>query len=527
MQARFNHQVELFHKTKDLPFFQTEWEVRVGKTIPAIDTVIHNYEQGAIDAALIVAPNTVDLNWSRINLIEYVDEMKLGNLVDLNKNSLKVMQDSKIFEWSKSSSKTFKNECSDLLTHPGLIWFCVNLEGIADRQTKLGKISYSRMQEYIEVFLAKRKVFLICDEAHKFAKPDSKCTAAMIRLSKETILRRNLTGTPITDKPLDVWSEYQILSPSIIHDEFGSPMRWTTFKSTFAHWKHPGWGVKSPYARVLDIEQGERGYKNLDKLYALIDPHRSRLTQKELYAMDPVAFSYFKEPVFERRMFEMSDKQQKVYDKLRDDFIVQLDSGETITAEQAMTNMLRLQQVSRGYVGGVETGEVVDLGGPYPAIELLLSYLEQIDGQVIVWCNFTADIELILRVLKEEGIKCLRYDGKVSTEERVEARKLMWEDPSYRVIVGNPSAGGLGVDMAFAATMLNYSFNFRMDIRKQAIGRFQGPKQKSPILLHVDFVAAGTNDYRCLQALDGKENLSDILTGDRARLKKFLMGERS
>ena len=525
MLVRFLHQADIFHKTKDLEFYAYELEVRCGKSLIAVDTVIHNYEQGRIDAALIVAPNTVDLNWSRIGLPEYVDEMRQGNLVDLNKNSLKVMAESRIFEWSKSKSKTFSQECADLLTHPGLIWFCVNLEGIADRVNSKGRTCYSRMQEYIELFIARRKVFLICDEAHKFAKPDSKCTAAMIRLAQDTKMRRNLTGTPITDKPLDVWSEYNILSPSIIHNELGEPMRWTTFKSTFAYWKHP-WGAKSPYARVLDPEQGDKGYKNLDKLYALIDPYRSRLTQKELYAMDPVAFSYFKEPVFERRIFEMSDKQQKVYDKLRDDFIVQLDSGETITAEQAMTNMLRLQQVSRGYVGGADSGEVVDLGAPYPSIELLLDYIEQIEGQIIVWCNFTADIELILRVLKENGIKALRYDGKVTPEERTTARQLMWEDPSIQVVVGNPAAGGLGVDMAFAATMLNYSFNFRMDIRKQAIGRFQGPKQKSPILLHVDFVAAGTNDYRCLQALDGKEDLASILTGDKKRLKAFLMGEK-
>lgn len=526
MKQRFPHQVEVFQKTKDRYFFALEWEVRIGKTIPTIDTAIHNYEQGRINALLVVAPNTVELNWSRINLIEYVEEMKAGNLVDLNKNSLQVMADSRIQEWSKSTSKAFQKELEDNLAHKGLVWLCVNLEGIADRKNKHGAVVYSRMQEYIEKFLARRKVMLICDEAHKFANPESACTTAMLRLSKDTILRRNLTGTPITDNPLNVWSEYGILSPTIIHNELGDPMRYTTFKAHFAYWKHPGFGVASPYARVIDREQGDNGYKNLEELYTLIDPHRSRLTQKELHAMDPVMFGYFKEPIHEKRIFKMSEHQQKVYDQLRDEMIAQLDSGETITAEQALTNMLRLQQISRGYVGGVEQGKVVDLGKPYPSVDALIDIIEQVQGKVIIWCNFTADVDLILKRLAENGINALRYDGQVSTEDRVKALQSMWADDFYKVIVGTPAAGGIGVDMSFAATMIFYSFNYRMDVRLQAIGRFQGPKQVAPILLHVDLVCADTNDQRCLDAVAGKENLAGILTGDKERFKAFLMGKK-
>jgi hypothetical protein len=524
MKARFPHQKEWFEKTKDRPFFAFEWEVRGGKSIPAIDTAVYNFEQGRIDAVLLVCPNMVDLNWSRINLFEYLLEMKAGHLEDLNKNSIKVMEESKILEWNRSESKATKQSREDILSHPGLIWFCVNLEGIADRMNSKGRVVSSRMQEYIEVFLKRRKVMLVLDESHKFKSPTSACTKAMIRLAPDTIMRRNLTGTPSGGSPFDLWSQYHIGDMFIIHNELGQPMIWTDFKNTFAIWKR-----EYAYGRsfnVIDTSQGDAGYHNLDKLYAMIDPHRSRITQKELKEMYPATFGFFKEPVEEKRVFEMAPHQWKVYCEIRDEMIAQLDSGETITAEQKMTNMLRLQQISRGYVGGVTPGQVIDLGPPYPSIDALLGDIEQVEGKIIVWCNFTPDVELILRSLYKEKIRAVRYDGLVSKEDRLKNMQQMWEDPTLRVMVGNPAAGAIGSDFAFAATMINYSFDYDLIKRAQAIGRFQGPKQTAAALLLVDFVAANTNDIVCLSRLESKMEINDILTGDSERFKKFLLGER-
>lgn len=523
--TRFPHQEEVFQKSKNMPAFALEMEVRCGKTLPTIDTFIHQYEQGVIDAVWIVAPNGVDLAWARINLFEYIESMTAGTLKDLNKDSLKVLKEAIVYEWSNSTSKIELEKQEEFLSHKGLKIFCSNNEGIADRLNKYGAIVSSKQQVFVEKFLDLFKVFIVDDEAHCFKDPGSKRTKAMIRLSKKKKAIRNLTGTPVTKSPFDTYSQYHIMDPLIIKNYLGQPMKWSAFKQRFGYWKKQYLATHS--FQALDTEQGDGGYKDLDHLYSMIDPYRYRVTQKELKAKYPDLFPFFTEPVIEKRMYEMPKHHQRVYDELRDELITLLDSGQTLTADQRLVNMVRLQQISRGYAGGVNEDKTVqDLGGPYPAIKALLDVIEQVEGKVIVWCLYTADVELILKSLADVKIKAVRYDGQVSKEDREIAKKQMWEDKDSRVIVGTAAAGGVGVDLAFANCTIFYSFGYRLEHWEQAVGRFQGPKQKSDILLLVEIVCAGTNDLICLDNLANKRNLSDIITGDSKRFKDFLMGKR-
>lgn len=517
MKPRFPHQSEIFEKTKDTHAFALEWEVRVGKTVPTIDTAIHLYERGEIDSAVIIAPNGVKLAWSRENIYEYRKELEDGR-PDLNKNSKEVIDKSLIFEFQKSQSKIALQACEDAINWPGMVWFCINNEGIADRLNKDGVIVSSKVQAYLELFLSKRKAMLICDESHEFKHIESKRTKAMVRLSKLfTPYHRNLTGTPLS-KPFDLWSQYHILDPMIIKTYADTPMKWPAFKQRFGIWKKTYVATHSFMA--LDTEQGDKGYKDLDHLYSLIDPYRSRLTKKE-------AFKDYKEPIYEKRLYEMPDSHRKVYNEMRDELITRLDSGEEISAPNKLVQMMRLKQISRGYIGGVEKGQVVPLGEPYPSIESLLKLLEELeeDEKIIIWCTMTPQVDLIIKSLTEKMIPCERYDGKVANEQRQVVLVRMREDPAVRIIVGTPAAGGVGVDMSFASTMIFYDFNYYYEERVQAIGRFEGPKQKFATL-HLDLVCADTNDSLCLDALATKEGLADLLTGDSARFKKFLMGER-
>ena len=72
-------------------------------------------------------------------------------------------------------------------------------------------------------------------------------------------------------------------------------------------------------------------------------------------------------------------------------------------------------------------------------MEALLETLEEInleEKQVIVWCARTTFLKDIVAKLTEQGISCVRYDGKISDEEKDKAKKD-FESGIARVFVAN------------------------------------------------------------------------------------------
>ncbi len=509
---RFKHQLEIFDRTKDLPAYCLAWKMRVGKTLPMIDTAVYLYEQGSIDGVLLIAPNGVHFNWSRKAIPEVVTELEndfeeevdrfpdLGAAVgDRPKHLISE------FSSSKSHTKTWQKEFEQALSFKGLLWFCFNVDAVYQKKG---------VNKFIEKFMAVRRFLLVVDESHKCKDPSKNRTKGVLDISadKHCLYRRILTGTPVSQGPFDLWSQYAILDMNIIKE------RYPAFKNRYGIFK-TGYAAGGRPFKQLDTEKGS--YKNLDQLTAILAPYTSRLTYAEV--AKNISDKVHHEPIMEKRFFELSDTQRKVYDQLREELLVQLDSGEIVTAQMAMTCLIRLQQISRGFVGGLEgedTSVIKDLGDPYPALDALDDIVEQAEGKVIVWCHFKSDVDLVMKRHPE----FVRYDGQTKTEDRFLALEAMRNDPKCKGLVGTPACGGVGIDIASADTMIFYSHGYSYPEREQAIARMLGPNQKSENTLVVDLVGADTTDENCLAILEKKDSLAQILTGDRERLKLFLKG---
>ena len=475
---RFKHQKETFEATRDLPAFAWLWMMRCGKSFPAADTAIYLYEQKKIDAVIIVAPNGVHLNWARNVIPSIYAELKTEGKD----------QDDFLLEWNSSKSKTrkFQEQLQKAFDHQGLLWFCCNVEAVWT----------NALDSYLTRLVLKRRCLLIVDEAHKCKTPSSQCTKAVIRLSKACPYRRILTGTPATQGPFDLWSQFHILDPMILGPRF------VPFKQTYGVFKRMRFGSGPVFDQLVE-------YKNLDKLYEIIKPYSSRLTQAEVFENLP-------ELVHETRYFELSPQHRRVYNELKNELMATLESGEVLTAPEAIVQLIRLQQISRGFTGGIDDPNTTSLGKPYNSLTALEDIVEQVEGKIIVWCKFRADVELIHTTFAEKFL-CVRYDGALNHEQRAESLKRFTTDPKVKMIVGTPAAGGIGVDMSAADTMIFYSHDYNLGNRLQAIARMQGPNQKSKSLLLIDLVAVDTTDEDCLAILDKKQDLAKILTGDKLR----------
>lgn len=471
----FQHQDEALHLSYDKEAFALFMEQGTGKTKVIIDNVCWLYEMGLVSCLIIVAPNGVHRNW-------ITDEFP------------KHCWDSIIYEpfiWraGRSGNKNFQRSFSNLVTttrDEALVVFAINIDSVI---TKTGRAA-------IKTLLQKHDCMLVVDESTDIKNPGAKRTKAMRTLGKVADWRRILTGTPTAERPLDIYGQFAFLEPRIFGNSYYS------FKGEYGIWEEQ-WVAGRPRPFKVCV-----GYKKLERLQAKIAPVSFRVTKEEALDLPPKLYS--------KRYFQLSRNQLVLYNSLRDNFIAEFETGEQITAAMALTRLLRMQQISCGYVPVDLTEEGKDpmrfISGPNPRFDVLRATLQETTGSVIIWSRFRPDIDLIMAAYPDEAV---RYDGSVKDEERGE-NVNQFQDGDKRIFVGNPKAGGRGLTLHAATTVIYYSNYFGLETRIQSEDRAHRIGQEHPVL-YIDIVGEDTVDEKIVASLREKKHLADIITGDAFR----------
>ena len=137
----------------------------------------------------------------------------------------------------------------------------------------------------------------------------------------------------------------------------------------------------------------------------------------------------------------MTDEQKRVYKDLQKQAKASLSKG-TVTITHLITQIIRLHQVSCGFVG-LDNGGLTEL--PSQRLTELMEILEETDGKVIIWANYRHDIKKIeaelTKVYGEESVGT--YYGDVDQDRRAEViNQFQNPDSPLRFFVGNTQTGG-------------------------------------------------------------------------------------
>ena len=252
------------------------------------------------------------------------------------------------------------------------------------------------------------------------------------------------------------------------------------------------------------------GYRELDQLHEMIQPLSTRLTKEQAGLNLPPK-------LYQRLVFELAPEQRRVYDQLRKEYMVELDNGVLVTAPIAMVRILRLQQVACGYLPNPDEpeGEPISVPkGANPRLAAFLDWLEDVGKQqVIVWCRFTRDVDLITRELGPP--RCVRFDGEVNEKEKVKALDLFREG-KRQVCVAKAASMGMGLTLVNSSISFYYSNTFSLLERLQSEDRQHRPGQHNPVT-YVDLVADGTVDAKILRSLRESNEIASRVVGDEFR----------
>lgn len=456
----FDHQKRGFILARDEKVFAYLMEQGTGKTKLLVDDASDKYLRGLINAVLVICPNSVKSNWP--------DEIGVHTTVE-----------NAIFVWETGLPKGAEYEMHQAKVEGKLVWVIMNVEALS---TKKGL-------EFAIQFCSKYSVLATVDESSKIKTPSAERTKNVLKLRPVTVYRRIMSGTPITQGPLDAYSQFAFLNPSILG--FSS---YFSFKNQFA---------------VCGGYNGKEivGYANLEQLQELIEPYSFRVLKTDCLDLP--------EKIYQRLSVPMSTEQSRLYKQLRDEMLAEF-MGHEIEVINVLAQMLRLAQVTGGFLPIPEEERVEKIPGPNPKIVALLETVENISGKAIIWCRFRPEIDLVQEELRKVygHDSVVEFHGGVNTDDRTKARKL-FQDPNspVRFFVGQVQTGGVGLTLTQAKTVFYFSNSFSLEDRLQSEDRAHRIGQDQHVT-YIDIVARGTIDVKVLSALRAKKSLANLITGD-------------
>jgi SNF2 family DNA or RNA helicase len=219
--------------------------------------------------------------------------------------------------------------------------------------------------------------------------------------------------------------------------------------------------------------------------------------------------------IYTKRYFKLTDKQRKVYDKVKEDYILEV-SEQDIPVPMALTRMMKLQQITSNFAF-VDSEILKLIDESNPRLDETMNIINETpeDDSIIIWCRFRHDIDSICEQLTKNKISNVRYDGSTNAGDRAKNLKK-FQDKMVRVFVANPATAAEGLNLFVASTVIYYSNSFKLGDRQQSEDRAHRIGQKNNVLYY-DLVAENTLDNKIIKVLLEKQELANIITGDNIK----------
>lgn len=544
----FAHQIEDTDTVIRSPYLLIASDMRTGKSKIVIDAAQFMFEAGVIDKVIVVAPSPVKDVWSDPDIGELHKHLWDGLPARVSTYHERVQT------WQQFTT----------IGKPKLEWLITNYEFIRSKNRLTQLLPYCTP-----------KTLLVCDESSFVKNWKSQQTKSCMQLRKKCGRIIELNGTPISHSPLDLFSQGNLLHPSILGctDKYGNP-HITYYKARYAIqepvFDHKGEPLLDPYGRGIETITG---WTNLDDIQRRFAPYVIRRLQADCLDLPPKL-----DPVM--LTATLTPDTWKIYKEMRDDMVVWLKSGNVATSRQATVKVLRLAQITSGFLGGIEDANIEeyddgfrefrdDPEGLYfagsatatdeqsiddierrddgldrtptsttkaakrrtPTIEeigrekldVVLWFLGQRLIQypnlhIVVWCRFRPELFRLLDAVKETypQFEIASIVGGQKKDDRRRAMQLLHPDTASKnptFIGGTYGTGSFGLNFTAANVSFNCSFDYSLGKFKQSGDRIYGPGMIGPAA-YFELVATGPKGQKTIDhaIVVARRNADNIAT---------------
>ena len=197
---------------------------------------------------------------------------------------------------------------------------------------------------------------------------------------------------------------------------------------------------------------------------------------------------------------------------IEEDCYAALSEESEVTARNVLTQLLRLSQVTGGYMRNDNNNDAHQVSSAkMDALEDIVDTCIDEGKKVVVFARFVPEIEAIARMLQKKGIGYSLIYG--ATKDRAEQVKKFQEDPETKVFVGQLQTTGMGLTLTAANVAVFYSLDFSYANYEQSRARIHRIGQKEKCL-YIHLVCKNTVDEKVMKALQKKGDIAKLMVDD-------------
>ena len=427
------------------------FEMGCGKTLTTIAVAGALYNLGKIDRVLVVAPTSVCSVWPH----------------DLNQFAA--------FPWEARVLLGDKKKRLKALNE---------LENWPFKALRIAVINYesTHREGIFEALAAYKPDLIVCDESQRIKNPSAAQSKALHKLGDAAPFRMILSGTPVQNNAVDLYSQYRFLDPAVYGANFYA------FKNRYC--------IMGGYGQHQIV-----GYRNMDELVEKEHSVAYRVTKEECLDLP--------QQTFINRYVQFTDAEQAIYEQLRKSSFLELETGENVTATTILTMYLRLMQLTGGFLTADESTRPKQVN---PAkldalADIVDDYVVDAGKKLVIFARFRAEIAAIENLLRLRKIQYGSIYGDVPMEERGKIVEDFQTNPDTKVFVAQIQTAGLGITLHAASTAVFFSYDYNYANYAQALARIHRIGQRLPVT-YIHLVVDGSIDEKILAALENKEDMA-------------------
>lgn len=446
----FPYQKAAVDEIKDLDYAAIFHEQGLGKTKIAIDLMLYWLKNTDVDVVLIVTKKQLVANWVR----EFGDHTRIRPaILDANKNN---------------NYNVFCGPYRVIIT---------NFETL------------STEKERFYLYLKTRNVAVIIDESAKLKNPKSKLTQDYFDLSPLFIKKVIMTGTPIANRPYDIWAQIFFLdNGNSLGSDFEEFKRRTDLSNKLAHNER----------MQEDFEGSVADIFNRIKSFSVRETKKSGIIE-------------LPDKKYITELAEFTPEQEAFYNQICEELRVEvIKNGEEIEDDSSaiVKRLLRLVQVTsnpklvdESYIGESAKEKILD----NLVAEILAS-----GEKCIVWSNFIDNIDYFCKKYANYG--AVKVHGKMSMQDRNRSVEY-FRTEDYKLLFATPASAKEGLTLTMANHVIFYDRGFSLDDYLQAQDRIHRISQTKTCFIH-NIIISGSIDEWVDALLEAKQKAAFLAQGD-------------
>lgn len=354
-------------------------------------------------------------------------------------------------------------------------------------------------------FMAHGFKTLVADESHYLIDAESQRAAAAIKIGSMAEHVIALTGTPIVNRPKELWSQLQVVAPKLFPKFWDFGLRFCAGHQTPFGWDFSGSSDLSELDKILRSTLMIRRTK--DQVLKEL-PDKSRITIPFIIE-EKLEKKYRKEaePALVRiaRMKAERDEWKAVLSVMP---IAEQKKFMAAHAAEAAKNGKLKGMIIKDLEKVKQAAVDVKLD---QSIKFILDVRQQ-QGKLLVFATHYATIDRVTEALQKEGVKVAVIDGRVDQAARGPIKNA-FQDGDTEVLVCGIRAASEGLTLTASSTVIFLELDFSPSRHDQAESRVHRLGQKNAVTVYY-LIALGTIEESLVRMIDAKSEVVNSAMGE-------------